>query len=309
MSKPSIEYDFRRYLRSKRSVEARALNHDVWRQLADQIKEADGPVRVIELGAGIGSIAMRFLEKSLFREASYTLVEHEAAYLVEARIALKAAAQKMGYQISESSTDQLDLIGKEAKISFLFAASDAGRFLEEQAQSAKADLLVAHAFLDLLNLEKALDKFLAALRPGGLFYFPITYDGLTSFEPQVDIAFEVEMLALYHRTMDERVVDGLPSGDSQTGRHLFAALGAADGEVIAAGSSDWVVFPQRGSYIEDEAYFLLYILHTIEGALSDHPELDAAQFGKWLSVRREQVEQAKLSFIAHQLDILGRKPA
>ena len=307
MSNPRMKYDFRRYLSSKRSIEARGLNHDVWMQMSEMVNQLEGQVRVIELGAGIGSMALRFLESGLFHEASYTLVEKEAVYLDEARGSLKSAAKKMGYQINDSQKGKLDLIGEKAKVSFHFAASDVNVYFEDQTQRGSVDLLVAHAFLDLLNLDRALAKMFGALRSGGLFYFPINFDGLTSFEPQIDESFEAELLALYHRTMDERMVDGLSSGDSRTGRHLFSAVEAAGGSVIAAGSSDWVVFPQRGRYIEDEAYFLYYILHTIESALSGHPELDAARLKKWLSARREQVEKAELSFIAHQLDIFGRK--
>jgi len=299
--------DFRRYLKAKHSVEARALNSNVWGQMVEQVKKLEGQIWIIELGAGIGSMALRFLESDLLQQASYKLIDVEDNYIEGARILLIAAAQKKGFQVNVTSKDEIDLVRENINIRFRFVASEAALFLEDPDQRDKADLLIAHAFLDLINLESALAQFLGALRPKAYFYFPITYDGLTSFEPQIDAAFEAEMIALYHRTMDQRLLDGLPSGDSQTGRHLFAALEAAGGQVIAAGSSDWVVFPQRGSYVEDEAYFLFYILSTIEAALSGLAELDAARFEKWLGKRREQVEQAKLIYIAHQLDVFGQK--
>jgi hypothetical protein len=107
--------------------------------------------------------------------------------------------------------------------------------------------------------------------------------------------------------MDERLVNGQPSGDSQTGRHLFGALKAAGVEVLAAGSSDWLVFPQGGGYVEDEGYFLLHILQMIEGSVSGKAELDAGKLSQWLSERRVQVERGELVFMAHQLDFFGRK--
>ena len=51
------------------------------------------------------------------------------------------------------------------------------------------------------------------------------------------------------------MTDGQPSGDSRTGRRLFHALRACGAEVLAAGSSDWVVHPVGGAYLHDEAYF------------------------------------------------------
>lgn len=303
------DYDFRRYLRAKRSVEARALNREVWEQMALQISELDRPIRLLELGAGIGSMALRFLENGLLSQASYTLVEREPAYLQEAKKTLLAGAKENGYQAEQETEDSLVLVNQRNKSTFYFITSDAANFLENSATEEGWDLLIAHAFLDLFDLQSALPQFLGALRPEDYFYFPINYDGLTSFEPQFDPVLETELLTLYHRSMDERLVDGLSSGDSQTGRHLFAALSAAGGLVLTAGSSDWLVFPRDAHYPEDEAYFLHHILHTIETELAGHPELDAARLQEWVSTRHAQVENAELLFIAHNLDIFGQKKA
>jgi hypothetical protein len=109
--------------------------------------------------------------------------------------------------------------------------------------------------------------------------------------------------------MDQRLVAGAPSGDSGTGRHLFAHLRAAGVEVLAAGSSDWVVFAGPNGYAADEAYFLHFIIHTVHTALTGHPDLDAERFTAWIAQRHAQVEQGTLMYIAHQLDLLGRVPA
>ncbi len=108
--------------------------------------------------------------------------------------------------------------------------------------------------------------------------------------------------------MDERLVGGRRSGDSHTGRHLLAALRTADVHVLAAGASDWVVVPVQGRYPDDEAYFLHFILHTVERALRRHPELDPQRFARWIDRRHAQIERGELIYIAHQLDVLGRSP-
>ncbi len=108
--------------------------------------------------------------------------------------------------------------------------------------------------------------------------------------------------------MDERLTNGHPSGDSHTGRHLFAHLKNAGAEILAAGSSDWVVFPGLNGYPGDEAYFLHHILHFFEQSLSNHPELDAEQLTDWLIMRHEQVARGELIYLAHQLDFVGRVP-
>ena len=77
-------------------------------------------------------------------------------------------------------------------------------------------------------------------------------------------------------------------------------------EVLAAGSSDWVVHAVGGGYPADEAYFLGCILHFVEMTLQGHPELDGGKFGAWLALRRGQLACGELVYVAHQLDYCGR---
>ena len=92
--------------------------------------------------------------------------------------------------------------------------------------------------------------------------------------PDLDALIE----ALYHRSMDSRRCRGRPSGGSRTGRRLFGRLKETGAELIAAGSSDWVVFPGPDGYTGDEAYFLHFIIDTISQALHGHPELAGSRF-------------------------------
>lgn len=80
-------------------------------------------------------------------------------------------------------------------------------------------------------------------------------------------------------------------------------------EVLDADCSDWVVFAGPNGYSADQAYLLHFIVDTIASALAGHPELDPIQFADWISLRHAQIEDSTLVYIAHQLDVLGRKPA
>jgi hypothetical protein len=106
--------------------------------------------------------------------------------------------------------------------------------------------------------------------------------------------------------MDERLVDGQRSGDSRTGRHLFTHLKTAGAQILAAGASDWVLYPGPDGYDADEAYFLYCILDFFESTLKGYPELAQGELESWLVERREQIERKDLIFIAHQLDFLGK---
>ena len=100
-----------------------------------------------------------------------------------------------------------------------------------------------------------LPGLVSLLRPGGLCYFTIAFDGATILQPVIDPVLDVQIETLYHQTMDLRRIAGQRSGDSCTGRHLFGHLRAAGVEILDAGSSDWVIFAGPQGYPSDEAYF------------------------------------------------------
>ena len=91
-------------------------------------------------------------------------------------------------------------------------------FLKGQDIRGVYDLVIAQAFLDLVDLDSVLPLIGASLRPGGLIYLCINFDGGTIFDPVVDAELDARIEALYHRTMDERVADGkLPRGTAVQG--------------------------------------------------------------------------------------------
>ena len=124
--------------------------------------------------------------------------------------------------------------------------------------------------------------------------------------PIIDAELDARIEALYHRTMDERVADGNPSGDSRTGRRLFSGLRRIGAQVLHAGPSDWVVYPSVDGYSGDDDIFLHAIIDTVQGALQSSQKLDAQALAEWARARHSQVESRELVYIAHQLDVLAR---
>ncbi len=307
---PPIDYTFPRYLAAKKSVDDRALNRQVWDTLAVQLQDAPNKnlLRVLEIGAGIGTMIERMLEWKLLPQAHYTALDSlpenaEAALL---RLSQWAAQQNRNI-ISEAPFHwhlQQPNANKQFEIEYL--AEDLFEFIQRQDLQQKWDLLVAHAFLDLVDMPTTLPLLRNLLSAQGSFYFSLNFDGATIFEPAIDPPFDRLVENLYHRSMDERYIHGQPCGDSQTGRRLFDHLGRSGFTITAAGASDWVVFPRNGVYPHDEAYFLDFIIHTIHQALSHHPELDPHRFEAWITKRRQQIKNAELVYIAHQLDFVGK---
>lgn len=285
---------FIRYLEAKRSVDDRALNRTVWDELARLVAHhpAQGtrPLDVLEIGAGIGTMVERVVAWALFgarpHAVRYTVLDADADLIGTARARLAGAPPWL----------DLRFVTADALAYAAAADADGGQ---------RYDLLIANAVLDLVDLRRALPLLRGLLRDDGIFYFTINFDGATLLEPAIDPALDAAIEAAYHRTMDERIVDGQPSGDSRTGRHLFATLPAGGFAIRAAGASDWVVHTVAGLYPAREAEFLRFIIDTMAGALRDHPDLDAAAFAAWIAARHAQIGRGEVVYIAHQLDFCG----
>jgi SAM-dependent methyltransferase len=280
------EDSFARYLASKKSIDDRALNAHVLRALTDALAQMERP-SILEVGAGIGTMVERLQAQEVLPVGSvYTAVDLQAQNIAAARERLLPVAGSLSIEL-------------EAIDFFDFAAREAG---------VRAwDVLAAHALLDLLDLETSLPQLFSLLRPDGLFYFTINFDGVSILQPVIDPQFDELVMALYHRHMDRRLVDNRRSGESRTGRKLFYHIPRAGGEIVAAGSSDWVVYPREGRYLDDEAYFLHFIVDTIAGALESEPQLDRPYFRAWIAQRHAQIRAGTLIYIAHQLDFFGRR--
>jgi hypothetical protein len=292
-----MESSFPRYLLAKQSVDDRALNKEVLTALKASLPP--GPLSIIEVGGGIGTMLARMLRWDLLTHAEYTLVDEMAENIVFARDWLPGWASEHGFQISLGDGEALRIFDDRHEVQVYLVQSDVFEFI--QREPAPADLLIAHAVLDLLPMPDSLPELFSLTKE--LAWLTINFDGVTSLEPVIEAALDARIESLYHHSMDTR-----PSGgDSQAGRHLFLHLKQVGAEILSAGASDWVVYPVHGRYPSDEAYFLDFILNFFEESLTNHPELEAGIFSDWLRQRRLQVDQAELIYIAHQMDFLVKK--
>ncbi|WP_135826412.1 class I SAM-dependent methyltransferase [Halorussus ruber] len=296
--------NFQRYLSAKRTVDDRALNRRVEARLADELRKRDesrAPLRVLEVGAGIGATLTRFLDQSWLPDrVRYTALDLREDNVASARARLPAWAVPRGFAVRRArAKDSIICSRGRRRAEVEFRTADAFDFLA--ATDREFDLVVAHAFVDLVDPADALAAFRGVLAPGGLAYCPITFDGGTIFEPGADSDpdsdFEERLLDAFHDHIDA-------GGDSRAGRHLLS-LAPEEGEVLAAGGSDWVVRPRGDGYPADEAYFLDCIVEMVRGAVEDEG-LDSDRVADWAARRRDQIEAGRLVYCAHQLDLLVR---
>lgn len=302
-----IEYSDVRYLLAKKSVDDRALNQTVLSALRTQLAAiaphgAGHRLSVLELGAGVGTMVSRLSDWNVLRDADYTLVDRDTNSLAAA----KGQLREWGRADALINEEQLHLGGPDRDLRVRLRCGDILEHVVAPENRQRYDVVLANAVLDLLELRPALELIWRACKPGALFWFTVNFDGETIFLPELDL--DEQVMRLYHRSMDERVRDGKPAGDSKTGRRLLQLLPETGASLESAGSSDWVVFPGKQGYDGDESYFLHHIVHTIASALEGHGELDRQQFEAWVRSRHEQIDRVQLCYIAHQLDVFGRAP-
>ncbi len=306
------EFTFQRYLSAKRTVDDRALNVHVWTSLHRALATLEvSPITILEIGGGIATMIRRLFDEDRLPDTTYHLVDERADnidFAVDYLIAAGAAPCEAPATFHPAPAASLRFTTQSGRrhTVHLYAA-DFAAFIATSTSIGTVNLVIAHAFLDLLDIKSALPNLTGPMQPGTIFYFTINFDGVTIFQPDVDPGFDAQVETLYHRTMDERMTNGKLSGDSRAGRHLFHDLYKSGIQVLDAGSSDWVVIPHAGNYPDDEAYFLHFIVHTVNGALRGHPELDAGKFEHWIAQRHRQIADGTLLFVAHQLDFLGVK--
>lgn len=276
--------DFARYLAAKRTVDDRALHRGVYAALEQSLPQLHAPLRILEIGCGIGTMVERLAAWRFF-----TSIEVEAYVAIDSVAANIAVAKS---RVAGPSFAQ-------------FRTADFYEFAKLEQDSF--DLVVANAVLDLVDLDRALPVIRNMLVPGGLAWLTVNFDGMTRLLPVAGASQDAAIEDAYHATMDRRLIDGMPSGDSRTGSALFAALPAFGFEILAAGPSDWIVFPQTGKYAADEAWFLHFIVNTIEGALSDGVAIEAQALAVWADTRHAQIDAGEMTYVAHQFDFLARR--
>ncbi len=291
---------YARYLAAKTTVDDRALNRQVLAELRCLLPA--GALRVLEVGAGLGTMVARLLDWGVVGAGEYVLLDADQQLLDCSRRWLRdwAAARDVHTELLPDGLQVGDLRVR-------LVQAELGGYLEV-GHGELADVLIANAVLDLVEVPAVLPGLLRLLVRGGVYWFTINYDGETILEPAHPL--DDQVMGAYHRDMDERVRYGRPAGESRTGRLLFGHLRDAKAPALAAGSSDWVVYAGAdGNYPADEAYFLRSILLTIRDALRSRPDrVDPADLAEWLAVRRRQLAAGELVYIAHQLDFVGRSP-
>jgi SAM-dependent methyltransferase len=191
----SVTSGYDRYLAAKTTVDDRALNRPVLAELR-RLMPAGAP-RVLEVGAGLGTMVGRLVDWGVVGAGEYILLDADRQLLDCSRRWLSDWAAARGLH-SEPRPDGLQIDDLRVRL----VHAELGSYLDA-AHEAPADVLIANAVLDLVDVPAVLPGLLRLLVPGGVYWFTINYDGETIFEPGHPL--DDQVMRAYHRDMDERV--------------------------------------------------------------------------------------------------------
>ncbi len=97
----NYQYNYQRYLASKKQIDDLALNKRVLDTLSAKLdRKASGPpIKIIEIGAGIGTMVERLLETNIIPSADYTAFDISRSNIEEAKERIISFAERSNYLI------------------------------------------------------------------------------------------------------------------------------------------------------------------------------------------------------------------
>lgn len=264
------------------------------------------PLELLDVGTGTGAMLRRILQSKQKGLMRLTGLDIESGLLDIAETEIDAIMLDKGFAV-EKIAGRLGAESGADRIEFQCICTPLNEF---QPASNRYDVITAHAFMDLVPLLQTLSCFHAGLKPGGLFYATINYDGETVvFPPYPDCEFEDALLLGYDASMEARHLNGSETGGAKCGRRLYGELLNAGFEIVSYGSSDWNITPCDSDYLDDDHEVLERLLDWISSEGRSNPALNPEKLDRWLTCRRRQLQMQMLGIIVHQIDVLARKRA
>ena len=304
MSSPT----YTEFLEAKSDIDRRSMNLRVWQSFVNRLerKNKEEAIRLMEVGAGTGYMALQLFEALDCRHIVYSAVEidHSNMQRMIENLRYWAVANNCRVEDQDGALRMSKPCGQKIEVRCIL--DDILRYSEQDHGNNVYDALIGKAVLDLFDVDDYLLAIGDLVKPGGLLYFPITFDGVSQFVPSLNEEEDNLIQHIYHLSMDERAGDAFTGKRSQTGRYMLTLHLQKGINIVEIGSSDWLVMPDTsGQYSEGEYLFLHYILNLYEKELARSSRIDSEKAHTWCKIRRHQIEKGELIYIVHQWDVLA----
>tara|TARA_R110000824_G_scaffold336_9_gene2236 strand:+ start:32824 stop:33708 length:885 start_codon:yes stop_codon:yes gene_type:complete len=287
-------FDYINYLDVKKVIDDRSLNKEVWEAFSGWVKSREsetGNLRVLEIGAGIGTMIERLLDSSILGKCHYIALEPEASFKDAAKLRLRDWSESHELSFKILAPEIWLIVGDELNLTIEWLV-DSAENITGLFKDNSFDLLLSHAVVDLLPVPIIMPDILKKLQPQGAYFFSLNFSGETKFEPRHQQDDEISRL--YHADMDKRFPT-LTWQPSLTGLGLSKCLENYGCKSVVDGESNWLLGIDDRQFIEN-------ILETIHKALDGLPGLDV-----WLAQRSEQNAKGQLMLEISNRDCFGLK--
>ncbi len=312
MKSGSTKNDFlTRYLDAKYRIDSRSLNQATLRRFLSRLSGYSMPV-ILDLGAGTGSTLRRLIDVGFQKSFTYYGLDMDPDLTHAAADNHRELFESRGFVVTSSPNHndlEASLTAKRKNMDVTIVLLTGNIFdtdFQERFSDTNINTVTANAFFDLVPLGPALRTIKSILRPGGMLYSTINYDGRTTILPQYENEdFEEKLYSVYDRSMDSRATYDGEVGGHRCGSKMYGALEAEGYRIVGYGNSDWSIFPWGDEYRNDEKVFLTSLVRMIYDEALQHPELDRNELDSWFQLRNRQLETARLSLFVHQSDQLA----
>ncbi|AKS43299.1 class I SAM-dependent methyltransferase [Wenzhouxiangella marina] len=270
------------WLALREPIDHRARSRTLENRLVEFLSNAE-PLRVVDLGSGRGS-NLRHLAPRLGRPQHWTLIDHDAGLLAQAR------AQLPEEPMLEVQTRVLDLA--DPRIAF----------------REPVDLITASALLDLVS-ERWIDRLVESLsehRLPALLALSVTGERgfLDANGAACDQDEDRRLCAAFNQ--HQRRPKGL--GEQALGPDAIACTAGrleTAGFTVLSAASDWVLDPIR----EGDRALALALLDDWASAIASLESSDAALVADWRDRRRQALADGGLGLRVGHVDLLALPPA
>ncbi len=128
---------FSRYLRAKKTVDDRSLNPGVYQKLEEALaaRNRSAPLKIVEIGCGIGTMVERLWDRGLVPTAAYTAIDRAPELIAAARAGLHDFARHRDLGFAEEGAS-IRLTGPGQDWLITLKAMDFLTFCQLQANKA-----------------------------------------------------------------------------------------------------------------------------------------------------------------------------